>query len=44
MEIEAERTKTKSKTDTVNTLVVSTNPTNNSLMDAKPISKIIHRQ
>ena len=44
MEIEAERTKTKSKADTVNTTVVSTNPTNNSLMDSKPISEIIHRQ
>jgi hypothetical protein len=44
MEIEAERSKTKSKTDTVNTTVVSTTQNNNSLMDSKPMSEIIHRQ
>jgi hypothetical protein len=44
MEIEAERSKTKSKTDTVNTTVVSITQNNNSLMDSKPMSEIIHRQ
>ena len=44
MEIEAERIKTKSKTDTVNTAIVSANQNNTNMTNSNPISEIIHRQ
>jgi hypothetical protein len=44
MEIEAERIRTKSKTDTINTAIVSANQNNNNMADSNPISEVIRRQ
>ena len=44
MEIEAERIRTKPKTDTINTAIVSANQNNNNMADSNPISEVIRRK
>jgi hypothetical protein len=43
MEIKTERIRTKSKTDTINTAIVSANQNNNNMADSNPISEVIRR-